>query len=362
MDGTTVLDGVSLRIAGVLLADPRATIATIAGAAGTSAATASRRVAALTESGVVRVVGVADREWARAGYTVWLRARCEPGMSLHVAREIASWPESGYVAITGGELDCAAQLAVRSSDHLLELTDGRLRTLDGVIASATLKVIRRFATPHGWTAGVLDERTLARVRSDRWDRWTEDGGTAPTPTDALDERILDALADDGRLSWRELAGQVGVGPATVCRRVEALMRKGPLRVRAVVEPWRVQKPVVALVWMRVLPSRLEVAGRTLAQHPDVLSVAATTGQHNLCGEVAVADDACLYRFLTTEVGAIPGVSSVDVTDGLDVIKRASQVFSRAVPRGALDAPPAAPPRDSRRRADTRTSPDRAMRD
>jgi DNA-binding Lrp family transcriptional regulator len=326
------LGGADRRIVGALLAHPRAQVGALAAAAGTSVATASRRVTALRATGAVHVTGVLDREWARAGYTVWLRVGCEPGMSRQVAQEVARWPESGYVAITGGELDCAAQVAVTDSAQLVDITTRRLRGLDGVVTSGVLRVIRRFATPHGWTAGILGERPLALARADRWDAWTEaEGGEHRAASlDAVDERLVAALAQDGRLTWRELGQRAGVASATASRRVEALMRRGPLRMRTVIEPALVGRPIVALVWLRVLPSRLEVAGRTLAQHPDVLSVAATTGQHNLCGEIAVADDDALYHFLTSDVGSIPGVAAVEVTDGLDVLKRASRVFDRTV--------------------------------
>ncbi|MEO3795842.1 Lrp/AsnC family transcriptional regulator [Nonomuraea sp. B10E15] len=329
MNGNDILHGIDRRIAGVLLAHPRASAATVATIAGTSPPTASRHIAALTARGTITVAAVVDREWANAGFTVWLRVRCEPGASRTVAQKIAEWPESGYLAVTGGEVDCVAQVAVRTSAQLLDISARQLRELPGVRSGEMLRVIRRFATPHGWTAGILHTRELTLARADRWDAWTEAGGTRQITTDAVDEAIVTALAHDGRLSWRELGARAGVSSATASRRTEALMRCGPLRLRTVVDPAQVGRPVVALVWLRVLPSRLEVAGRTLADHPDVLSIAATTGRHNLCGEIAVADDDTLYRFLTHDVGAIPGVAEVEVTDGLQVLKRAARVFPTA---------------------------------
>ncbi|MFE5308510.1 Lrp/AsnC family transcriptional regulator [Isoptericola sp. NPDC056605] len=335
--GSSALTGPDRRIVGALLAHPRATVAALATAAGVTSPTASRRLAALLSRGDVRVTGVLDREWARAGLTVWLRVRCAPGHSRDVARQIASWDEAGYVAVTGGELDCAAQVAVRNARELLGVTHHRLRSMTGVVTGDALRVLRRFATPHGWTAGILAPQETARLRTGRWDAWDEGREPRGVSLDEVDARLVDALMADGRLSWRELGERAAVAPATAGRRVEALMRRGPLRVRAVVDPALVGRPVVALVWLRVLPSRLEVAGRTLAAHPDVLSVAATTGQHNLCGEIAVADDEALYRFLTSDVGSIPGVAAVEVTDGLEVIKRAARIFGS--PLDHDDVPP-----------------------
>ncbi|ACQ78565.1 transcriptional regulator, AsnC family [Beutenbergia cavernae DSM 12333] len=326
MEDIAALQDVDLRITAALLAHPRARVGAIAAAAATSAPTVSRRLATLLDDDVVRVVGVVDQQRADAGFAAFLRLRCVPGASVDVAQALARWPESGYVALIGGDLDCAAQLHVRSTRHLLEITGGRLKALPGVVGSSTLKIIRRFSTPHGWTGGLVPDRALATLRADRMDHWSEERPHTRHDLDELDRGVVAALAEDGRMSWRELAERLGVQPATASRRAEALMSKGLLRLRAVVQPARIGQPVIAFIWLRVAPSRLEAAGRALAAHPNVLNIAATTGQPNLCGEVAVGGDEELYTFLTDDVGSLPGVMAVDVSDGLDVIKRASLVF------------------------------------
>lgn len=326
MENVAELSGIDLRITAALLAHPRARVGAIASATGSSAPTVSRRLAELLRRDVVRVIGVIDQQRADAGFAAFLRLRCVPGSSDAIAEAVARWPESGYVSLIGGDLDCAAQLHVSSTRHLLEITGRRLKELPGVTASTTLKIIRRFSTPHGWTGGLLGDRALTMLRAERADHWTEDRPYTTCELDEIDQRIVAAFGTDGRISWRDLADQVGIQAATASRRTEALISAGLLRFRTVVQPARLGQPVTAMIWLRVAPSRLETAGRTLAAHPRVLSIAATTGQPNLCGEVAVADDDALYAFLTDDVGSLPGVAAVDVSDGLTVIKRASLVF------------------------------------
>ncbi|TDE92655.1 Lrp/AsnC family transcriptional regulator [Occultella glacieicola] len=325
---------VDVRIVAALLAHPRARVGALAEAAGTSAPTVSRRLASLLGP-VVRVVAVIDQQRSDAGFAVFLRLRCVPGASADVARAVSEWPESGYVSVIGGELDCAAQLHVRSTRHLLEITGDRLRCVRGVIGSSTSKIIRRFSTPHGWTGAVLSERAMTVLRSGRLDHWTEDRRQVSHRMDDLDHAVAAELAEHGRRSWREVADPLGIQPATARRRAEAMMAAGLLRLRTVVQPAALGQPVVAFIWLRVAPSRLESVGRALAAHPNVLNIAATTGHTNLCGEVALASDEALYRFITEDVGQLPGVAGVDVSDGLDVIKRASHVFE-PVAAGSAD--------------------------
>src|SRR5699024_11840929 len=87
---------------------------------------------------------------------------------------VAQWPECGYVAVVCGDLDCAAQLQVGSTSHLMSLLNDRLTTVRGVTGSSTSKIIRRYSTPHGWHAGLVPDRALASLRSERLDHWTED--------------------------------------------------------------------------------------------------------------------------------------------------------------------------------------------
>lgn len=326
-----------VRIIAALLAHPRARVGALAVAAGTSSPTVSRRLAALQERALVRVIGVVDQQRADAGFSVFLRLRCRTGASIDVAHTVAQWTEAGYVSVIGGDLDCVAQLHVASTRHLLEITNDRLTGIRGVTGSSTAKIIRRFSTPHGWTGGVLPESSLASLRTDRLDHWLEDRPYRRAQLDEVDDALVRELAHDGRRSWRSLADTLKVRPATVSRRVDALMESGTLRLRTVVQPSVLRQPVVAYVWLRVAPSRLEVVGSALAAHPNVLNIAATTGHSNLSGEVAVASDVALYSFITEVVGQLSGVLAVDVTDGLDVIKRGSLVFDPDAPERIIGA-------------------------
>lgn len=334
---TDAVEDLDRDIVAGLLAHPRARVSTLADVIGTSAPTVSRRLTALFEQQLIRVVSVVDQQRAGYGFAVFLRLRCIPGASGDVARAVAQWPESGYVSVVGGDLDCTAQLQVTSTRHLMELLNRRLIKVKGVTGSTTSKVIRRYSTPHGWAAGLVSPGALAALRTERLDHWSEDTVFHSHTLDYVDQALVTLLANDGRRTWRDLGAELGIQPATARRRVENLMSAGVLRMRTVVQPAVIGQPVVASLWLRVTPARMEAVGRTLAAHPNVLNIAATTGLTNLSGEIAVADDDALYSFLTDEVGRLPGVAAIDVSDGLQVIKRASLIYSEAHPERIGDA-------------------------
>lgn len=323
-DKVRSVDDLDRRIIGALLANPRATNAQISEAVFTSEPTASRRVARLIRDGAVRVMGVLDGEASGRSRSMFVRLRCRPGDGNRSAQRLAAWPECGSVKLVTGSVDCIAEISYTSNDHLLAITLEQLPSLDGVLAVWSNQVVRRFATPHSWLPELLPEDSVAHLRSQRSDPWRDPLGDASVRLDALDMRIAEAFEDDGRIGWQQLAERCQATPVTVRRRAEALLSSGALRMRAVVEPEAVGLPVNAFVSLSVNPTQLGRAGEMLAEHPSMLMIAATTGDRNLCGEVALASDAALYEFISTTIGGLPGLQHADVAVALRSVKRAGR--------------------------------------
>ena len=122
------------------------------------------------------------------------------------------------------------------------------------------------------------------------------------------------------------------------------MAAGFLRMRTVVEPSLVGLAVNAFVTLSVNPTQLGQAGELLAAHPAVLMISATTGDRNLCGEIALESDAALYEFLSGTIGQLPGLQHADVAVALRSVKRAGMILPPAPrPRGDPPGPPALMP-------------------
>lgn len=324
------LDEADRKVVAALLAHPRATLGRIGRATGLSEATVSRRMARLLNERLIRIIGVLDLENSHRSRSAFVRLSCRPGTGRRVAHQLAAWPEARSVKLLTGSADCMAEVVFTSNDHLLHLMMDDLPRLDGVVGASTAQVIRRFSTPHAWTAGVLPAATLRALRAERRDHWEE---RTPPGDDAriseLDERLIALLGEDGRLGWQELAERSRVAPNTARRRTEFLMSRGLLRMRTVIEPALLGLPIGAFIWLRISSSRLSSAGQILTNHPAVLMIAATTGEQNLCGEIAVASDQALYEFLTETVGRLPGLLHTDTTVELRALKRAAMLRPEA---------------------------------
>lgn len=321
------LDPVDRRIAAALLVHPRATWGQIAQALDMPESTVARRGQRLVASPAVKVLGTLDVIASARGTPVLLRVACAPGRSPEVARTLARRPEVWVVHLLSGTVDCMTEMVVGSTDHLADLVLGDLARMPGVLSTSSHVVIRRFATAHGWDTGLLPAESVAGLRDARTDLWSHAEPPPPTtaPLSDVDEAILAALAADGRMRWVDVAARAGVMERTARRRADELMRRGLLRLRAVVDPAVLGLSVRALLWIRVDPAHLTAVGTALAHHHAVLLLSATTGEFNLCGEIAVASHRELYDFLTTVLGAQPGVRDIDVTLELRTVKRAGEI-------------------------------------
>ncbi|UCM91925.1 Lrp/AsnC family transcriptional regulator [Streptomyces marincola] len=192
--------------------------------------------------------------------------------------------------------------------------------------------LRPFKSEAQWHAPVLTEEEEQRLRSSlvrplpgRADR------PAPTarPLSPTDRRIAEELIRNARVSLTDLAGTVGFSVATAGRRVTSLLERQALRLRVLVEPALLGRPVEARLRLRVPPSALEPVGAALAGCSDVRSCAAVTGSYNLLVDVCLEREADLYGFLTDVLGAHPAIGDVETQFVTRVYKRGPAVAAAA---------------------------------
>lgn len=127
--------------------------------------------------------------------------------------------------------------------------------------------------------------------------------------DETDLRIIRLLQSDGRMTNMDVARALGMSEATVRKRVDRLISEKVIRVVALPDLAAVGYPLVVVVTLRVELGRVEQAGRAVAALPQVRWVSCTTGSFDLVLEAAFQSDEELWRFLTAELAAIPGIQA-----------------------------------------------------
>lgn len=132
--------------------------------------------------------------------------------------------------------------------------------------------------------------------------------------DQKNQRILQELQNNGRLSNIELADRVGLSPSACLRRVQELENSGVIKAyRAVVDAGKLGIGFVAYVTVGLnthTKASQEAFERAVARAPQV------TECHNITGTVEYllrveAEDLASYKHWHTEVlGVLPQVQSI----------------------------------------------------
>jgi Lrp/AsnC family transcriptional regulator, leucine-responsive regulatory protein len=108
--------------------------------------------------------------------------------------------------------------------------------------------------------------------------------------DSLDEQILAALQENGRLTMKSLAEQVGLSSPAMIERVRRLEERGVIAgYRAVVAPAALGRPITAIVTAAVGPAARDEFMNRLNAHSSVAEVLRTTGGATYSIKVHVPD-------------------------------------------------------------------------
>jgi len=305
----------------MLTIEPRASFRAIAEVTGISDQTAARRYRKLSDAAGLRVLGVLDG--TKLGWVDWfLRLQTTPGSADSIAEALARRPDTSWVRLASGGTEIACTLEERTAEQ----RDALL--LRGLPGSRRVAQISAHSILHEFTPGPWLEITRALSPAQ-----LEMLGPPAVPVQAHaettllpdDEPLLAELARDGRASHAALAAAIHWHESTVRRRMDELRRAGLLHFEIDLDNRAFGMNVQAMLWLTVEPGRLDETGRALASHREIPFAAATTGPTNLLASAVFRDTRHLYEYLTGELAALPGVSSVQTAPIIRTLKRTGSV-------------------------------------
>lgn len=301
------LDG---HILHALQLSPRAPFRRIAEVVGAGEQTVARRYRALRRDGVLRAVGVVNpRVYGECQWIV--RVRAKPDDLLRLAEALVRRADVTHANVLSGgtELVCVVRAPLDDTEAgLLH----RLPRTSTVLDMRVDLVINVFGAPmHAhWTGHghALDGHQVAALQPAHCAH--PDRPVGPTPED---QPLLDALAEDGRISDSALAGLTGWSPARVKRRMVALQGSGTLSFDLDVLPERLGFMLHAIIWISVVPQHLTSVAEQIVRHDEVASVATVSGPANLMVVVICRDPEHFYRYLAERLASVDHIQAYDVS-------------------------------------------------
>lgn len=145
--------------------------------------------------------------------------------------------------------------------------------------------------------------------------------------DAVDERIVDLLQADARMTQQEIAKRVGLSQPSVADRIRKLEEaKVILGYVARVDATRLGKDITAFVGVGIEhPKYFEGFGRKVLALPEVLECHRVAGQDSYLLKIRTENTATLDRLLVEVLRTIPGVTRTHTTIVLSSAKEHSHV-------------------------------------
>ncbi|HEY0080592.1 MAG TPA: Lrp/AsnC family transcriptional regulator [Pyrinomonadaceae bacterium] len=144
--------------------------------------------------------------------------------------------------------------------------------------------------------------------------------------DEKDERILEILQADGRITNVELARMVELTPSATLERVRKLEERGLIKgYMALLDAKALGLPLVAFIFLRVdgienVFGAADETGERLAALPSVQEVHHLAGEDCFIVKVRARDTDDLYRVLKQEFGSIKSIRSTRTTIVLNTVK------------------------------------------
>ena len=127
--------------------------------------------------------------------------------------------------------------------------------------------------------------------------------------DDLDNKIISQLQKDGRMSYKNIAKELGVSEGTIRFRSKRMIKHNILKITATINPFIFDNCIVAMVGMQLEKRNHRKIMDQLEKIAGVISICNTTGGYDLMVEVFFDSRNDLNRFLIDDLSRIDGIRS-----------------------------------------------------
>ena len=139
--------------------------------------------------------------------------------------------------------------------------------------------------------------------------------------DEIDFWIVQELQKNGRQPYSEIAKKLKVSDGTVRIRVEKMITRGLIKIRALVNPFEFENHVCALIGINLERRGHKEKMEQISKLKGVVSVMNATGRYDLFLELFVKSQKELMEFLVNEISRVDGIKATETFVYLDGINK-----------------------------------------
>jgi Lrp/AsnC family transcriptional regulator for asnA, asnC and gidA len=125
--------------------------------------------------------------------------------------------------------------------------------------------------------------------------------------DDIDRFIIEAMRQDGRVAFAQIAQQLDVSPGMIRVRYNRLAEMGVLKVVAITNPLRLGYTTMAMIGIHTDGEHMLDVAEKVSAFEEVIYLIVVSGRFDIMAEVVCRDHADLLRFLTEKLYKVEGV-------------------------------------------------------
>lgn len=139
--------------------------------------------------------------------------------------------------------------------------------------------------------------------------------------DKTERQMILLLQRDGRMSFVDMAKEIGVTEGTIRRKFSRLVEEDIIHIAAIADPFKVGFETPAFIGINVETARIEDVVQKISQLPRVRYVAAATGEYDIIVEGYFASNQELSQFIIEDLGKIEGIKDSTTSLLLKIYKQ-----------------------------------------
>ena len=139
--------------------------------------------------------------------------------------------------------------------------------------------------------------------------------------DEMDQKIVQLLIKNARMSYSDIAQQVGISRVAVKMRIQALEKKGIIEeYTTIINPQRISGAVSCYFEIEVLPETLPQVIKRLEDNGCITQIYRVTGKNRLHVHAVTASGEEMERLIREEMDTLPGILDISCHTILSRIK------------------------------------------
>lgn len=139
--------------------------------------------------------------------------------------------------------------------------------------------------------------------------------------DGIDNKILNLLLDNGRMSYSEIGDIVGLSRTSVKNRITELEEQGIISgYKAIISPQKAPEMMTFIMNVETQAEHFETAKYKLKEAKETVTIVQTTGNCHLTIICMASSVAEMRTFVNKAYKEIEGITSINAHAVLDIIK------------------------------------------